>query len=317
MVLFWGEDPFLLRLAALEELERRAVRATEVHGGDWRGGETADLATPSLFGEARGLLVTRCDALPAAGTAELLQYVAAPSPEAACVLTLVTSSRNPALARKVQAGGGAARQVAMKRQDLPRWVLHRAGVRGANLTPAAAAALVSTVGEDAGALDQAVEQLSTAFPGQPVGAEEVHRQFRGLGDQRVWDLLDQALAGRLPAALVALRSLLEARHDPLMILGGIAARVRDLLRIRELPERIPPAEAAKAAGLRFDWQVRRYRDQARRFSPEDLVALHARVVEADRALKGGMDHDVVLGSLVAVLAGASGADLHVPVRVSR
>jgi DNA polymerase III delta subunit len=185
------------------------------------------------------------------------------------------------------------------------------------MTRPAAAAVVGSIGEDTAALDQAVEQLAGAFPGQVVGPEEVRAQFKGLGEQRVWDLCDQALTGRLPEALVTLRALLEARDDPLMILGGIASRVRDLVRIRGLPERIPSAEAARAAGIRFEWQVRRYREQAARFTAQELAVVHGWVVEADRALKGGVPGDVVLPSLVAVMAGEPGAALDVPVRVSR
>ena len=55
--LVWGEDPFLLRLAALE-IFGQGVHPREIDAGAWQGGETADLSTPSLFGERRALLVT-------------------------------------------------------------------------------------------------------------------------------------------------------------------------------------------------------------------------------------------------------------------
>ena len=318
VALFWGEDEFLLRQAALELLAQRGVRATEVDGSDWRGGETSDLATPSLWGERRALLVTRCQALPEAGLREVRAYVESPSPDALCVLTLVSRARSlPPLAKLVKSVGGLVRQVAVKRQDLPRWVLERAQARGLSLTPPGATALIGAIGEDPAALDQSVEQLATAFPGASVGPEQVRSQFRGLGEQRVWDLCDRALSGRLPEALVVLRSLLDQKEDPLMILGGIGSRVRDLLRIQELPGRMSSADAAREAGLRFDWQVRRYREQARRFTPESLAGLHARVVEADRALKGGAPGDVVLAALVAVMAGEGEAALDLPMRVSR
>jgi len=318
VVLFWGEDEFLLRQAALEHLAERGVRATEVDGPDWRGGETSDLATPSLWGEERALLVTKCQSLSEQGARELLSYVAAPSQEAVCVLTLVSRARSlPRLAKQVQAAGGLVRQIALKRQDLPRWILDRAKLRGLALTPPGAAALIGVIGEDPAALDQSVEQLATAFAGNSVGPEQIRSQFRGLGEQRVWDLCDRALSGRLPEALVVLRSLMEQREDPLMILGGIASRVRDLLRVQELPARMSSADAAREAGLRYDWQVRRYREQARRFSPESLANLHWHVVQADRALKGGAPPEVVLGALVAVMAGEEDAALDLPMRVSR
>jgi DNA polymerase-3 subunit delta len=318
VALFWGDDEFLLRLEAHALLEARGVRAVEVDASEWRGGETSDLATPSLWGEARALLVTRCQGLPDSGAKEVLAYVAAPSPDALCVLTYVTGGRTqPKLARAVEEGGGAARQIALRRTDLAKWLVDRARVRSFRLEGPAAAELVRILGDSPALLDQAVEQLGVAFPGQPVGPEQVRAQFQGLGEQKVWDLCDRALTGRTAEALVVLRSLLEAREDSLMILGGIASRLRDLVKVRSLPDRMPPAEAARAAGLRFDWQLRRYREQAARYSAEELTNLMTNVVDADRAIKGGTPGEVVLAGLVAALAGDPEAALTVPARVGR
>ena len=77
--------------------------------------------------------------------------------------------------------------------------------------------------------------------------------------------------------------------------------------MKALPERGSPAELAKAAGLRFDWQVRRYREQARRFSMGELVAIHARIAQADRELKSGATGDVVLPVVVTGIAAAASA----------
>jgi DNA polymerase III subunit delta len=315
---FWGEDSFLLRLAATEFLVPFQVRPVEVEAADWRGGETSDLATPSLWGDRRALMVIRCEDLPDQGERELRGYLSAPAPGAVCVLTQISRAKTPpGLGKLVKEMKGVVRQVGLRKQDLPRWVLDRAKARGVAMSSDGAAALVAAVGEDAGSLDQAVEQLAGAFHGRIVGPEQVQAQFAGLGEQRAWELCDQALAGNLPHALVVLRSLLEAREEPLLLLGVIAARVRDLIRVRSIPERTPPADAARLAGLRFDWQVRRYRQQASRFSSEQLDALHRRLVEADRALKGGLPGDVVLAALVAEMSGERAASLDVPIRVSR
>lgn len=319
VVLFWGDDEFLLRLAAHELLDSRGLRAAEVDAGDWHGGETTDLATPSLWGEGRALLVTRCQSLPESGTKELAAYAGSPSPDALCVLTLVTKGKSApaALAKPVQAGGGELRQVALRRAELPNWLIARAKGRGLKLLGPAAVELTRTLGEDTARLDGAVDQLASAFAGQAVGPEQVRAQFVGLGEQKVWDLCDRALSGRLAEALVVLRSLLEAREDPLLIIGGIASRIRDLLKVRSLPDRMAPAEAAKAAGLRFDWQLRRYREQASRYSIDELISLQERVVDADRAFKGGTPGEVVLVGVVAAMAGEPEAALYVPVRVGR
>jgi DNA polymerase III subunit delta len=304
LALYWGEDEFLLREAAHELLAEHGARPDEVAGPDWRGGETANLVTPSLFGDRRALLVTAAQSLPEAGAKELRDYLEAPAPDAVLVVTAVSRGKSgPALAKAVTTAGGLVQQLALRRQDVAGWVMTRAKSRGVRLSGPGAAALVGAVGESPAQLAQAVEQIGTAFAGQAVGPEQVRAQFRGLGDQQIWDLCDHALAGRLAAALVTLRALLEDREAGLLILGGVAARVRDLIRIRALPDRMPAADAARAAGLRFDWQVRRYREQASRFTPAELNALHRRLLEADRALKGGVPEDVVLPGLVAALAG--------------
>jgi DNA polymerase III delta subunit len=150
----------------------------------------------------------------------------------------------------------------------------------------------------------ALEQLASVFPGRRVGPQEVAGQFRGLGEQKTWDLCDRAFAKDLPGAIRSLRAIEEGGDEAIMVLGGIAARVRDLLRVRSLPDRLPPGEVAKQAGLRFDWQSRRYQQQARNFSMEELVSLHDRITEADRSLKSGAPGDVVMPTLIAAIAAA-------------
>ncbi|MGZ4137753.1 MAG: DNA polymerase III subunit delta [Actinomycetota bacterium] len=230
-----------------------------------------------------------------------------PAPAAPLVRLAVVGERAkaPASLVKMVEPVGEVREVKVARKDLPGWVTRRAAVRSVQLAPDAAAALVGSIGEDPAALDQALVQLSTAFPDERVTPDVVGRQFRGLGDQHTWDLCDRAFRKDLAGAMRSLRTLTESRADPLMILGAVAARLRDLIRMRALPERMSPSEAARTAGLRFEWQARAYRDQARRFSPGDLTEIHEQVVEADRMLKSaGADAAVVvLPMLIARIAG--------------
>jgi DNA polymerase-3 subunit delta len=293
----------MLREAAFELLGD--LRPREVDGAEWQGGETSDLATPSLFGEGRALLVTDAKSLPDDALFELKQYLQAPDPDAPLVLlaTVGERAKAPAALAKLVAGVGTVTEVKVQRKDLPGWMLQRVRKKDLNLAPEGAAALLDTLGPDPGALEQALDQLAAAFPNERVTADVVARQFRGLGEQHVWDLCDKAFARDLPAAMRSLRTLLEDREAGLMILGGITSRLRDLLRVRSLPDRLPPAELAKRAGLRFDWQAKRYREQAGRFSMEELVALHERVTWADRALKSGATDDVVLPLVVSAIAG--------------
>ena len=66
--------------------------------------------------------------------------------------------------------------------------------------------LVEQTGQSmADVLDQALEQLASAFPEGLVGPDQVRAQFHGLGEQKVWDLCDRALTGRIGEALARLK----------------------------------------------------------------------------------------------------------------
>jgi DNA polymerase-3 subunit delta len=302
VTLLWGEDAFLLREAALELLGE--VRAVEVDAAEWQGTELQDLATPSLFGEPRALLVTDCRSLSKDTLTTIGVYLNAPDPDAPLVLACTVAERGkpPAALQKLVQPVGEIRQVQVQRKEIEPWLVQRAKKASLDLTAPAARALVQTLGEDLGQLAAAVEQLANAFPGQRVTPAQVHQQFRGLGEQKTWDLCDRAFTKDLPGAIRALRSIEENGDEALMVLGGIAVRVRDLLRVRALPERLAPTQVAREAGLRFEWQARRYQQQARNFSLEELVSIHDRVADADRALKSGAPGDVVMPVLIAAIA---------------
>ena len=72
----------------------------------------------------------------------------------------------------------------------------------------------------------------------------------------------------------------------------------DLILLLELPGPVDRRRRATA---------RRYREQAKRFSVEELVTIHRRIAEADRALKSGASEEIVLPVLVAEIAGAEAA----------
>ena len=74
------------------------------------------------------------------------------------------------------------------------------------------------------------------------------------------------------------------------------------MKVRAIAPRTPPAVVAKQAGLRFEWQARRYQRQAANFAMEDLVRIHDAVTEADGTLKNGGAPDVVMPALIVTIA---------------
>jgi DNA polymerase III subunit delta len=306
VALLWGEDAFLLREAALARLGD--VRPVELDASDWRGGELQDLATPSLFGETRALLVTDARSLTKEAAAELAAYLTSPAADAHLVICAHVAERGkaPVALTKLVKPVGDVVHVEIKRKDLEPWVVRRADGLGLDLSVPAARALVETIGDRPAELVASLQQIAAAFPGQRITPAVVAQQFRGLGDQKVWDLCDRAFSHDLGGAVRAWRSIEEGGDDPLKVLGGISSRLRDLIRVRSLPERLALTDVKERAGLRFEWQARRYQQQARRFSMAQLLRLHERVAEADRALKSGASGDLVMPALVVAIAGDRG-----------
>lgn len=303
VILLWGESSFLLREAAKRLLGDAPV--TEVEGSAWRPGMSSDIATPSLFGESRAMMLTDAQDLEKDGLEEVAAYALEPNPDAKLVMTATVSARArgaPAKLTKMFQGRAEIERVAVDRRDLPDWIRKRAAARGVPATADGARALVETVGEDPALLDQAVEQLGGAFVDEGLTARTVAAQFRGFGDRKIWDLCDAAFTGDGPLALRHLTGMLAAREQPLAILGGIASRLRDLIKVRAVPPGTPAGRVAKVAGLRFDWQAKRYLQQAGRYTEAGLAELHARLLETDRLLKVGAQGDVVLPMVVARIA---------------
>src|SRR4029450_13016693 len=117
IALLWGEDDYLLREAALQIVGDR--RVTEVDAAEWQGSELQDLATPSLFGEPRALIVTDMRSLPKEGLTELGAYLAAPAPDASLVLCCTVAERGkpPAALVKLVEPAGRITQIQLQRKE--------------------------------------------------------------------------------------------------------------------------------------------------------------------------------------------------------
>ena len=190
------------------------------------------------------------------------------------------------------------------RKDLEPWLLQRAKTPGRPRRRRRPGRWWRRSGEDAGAARRgASEQLAGAFPGQRITPADRPQQFRGLGEQKIWDLCDRAFGKDLPGAIRLAALDRGGRRRRAHGAGRHRGRLRDLMRVRALPDRMPPAQLAKAAGL------------AVRLAGAPLPAAGAQllagasssrsteqVAEADRALKSGATGDVVMPVLIASIA---------------
>jgi DNA polymerase-3 subunit delta len=181
-----------------------------------------------------------------------------------------------------------------------------ARTRGLALEGDAAALLVDVCGHDLNRIASEIEKISiwqgTGEGGRvPVDAALIRDLVAGSTMLTGWELADALTRRDRPAALAAARRLLDAGDEPIKIVGGLASRARSLLRAKAMTERGAPAkdvvDEARAWYFREALAV-----GVRRYALAELLAMPARLLEADRTFKSrAIDKGAVLETLVARL----------------
>lgn len=181
--------------------------------------------------------------------------------------------------------------------------------RGLRLEREARVFLVDACAADLCRISSELDKLRD-FAGESssVGTGLVREVVAGAGALSGWELSEAIEARDREAAFEAVRRLLGGEvsaEEPLRILGGLAYRARMLLRVRALVARgAKPLEAAT--------RVRGFPDErlaraAMRAGLAEHLAVPARLLRADRALKGGsLPPLVVFERLVEELLGPAG-----------
>ena len=241
------------------------------------------LDTPSLLGGRRLVVVRDAHDLAKDQVDALKAYLEAPSDSA--VLVLVAPGRTK-LDAAVKSAGTVVALDAPKGRRLVGWIRERGRARKLRVDDRAAWALTDSVGTELRDLDAALEQLSTALgAGAAVGAGEVRKAFPRLADERVFAFQDAVGERRLPAAMTALRRLLEQGDEPLMVFGALSSQLRRMLRARRFAD-----QGAKAVGDAMglpSWRAERLQRQCRSYREEELAAALNVLAATDVEMKGG------------------------------
>ena len=319
-----GSVPVTLVLGEEELLAERAVAdavavarerlgpgtsVEEVRGGGLPDGFAMDLATASLFGGGRVVVVQEADGLDAAAREAVLALAADPAAATAVVLLAtrpVAPGRQGKFFKDVQRHAATVLVAKLKPSERSSWL--RAEVRrlGRKADEAAVAALVDTVGQDLRELAGAVAKLHVAVPPPTVlSAGHVTEFLAQTADRGIFELTDAVFAADAATALDRLDALFDQGEDPIRLLGFIASQLRLLLRVADHPELPKGQVAALLGGGVRDWQVDRARRQLRRFRPGDLHRALDLIAEADAHIRNGTSSPrLLLELLIARLAGA-------------
>ncbi len=266
------------------------------------GGDQADwsqvaqaLWTLPMFGPGvRLVLVEEADGFVSRFREPLEQYVAKPCQKTVLVLEVTSWPGNTRLAKAVASVGWTVDCNPLRPAQIAGWlaVWARQSYQ-IRLEPEAAQLLVDWVGVELGLLDQELQKLALAVgPNGRVQPEHVHQYSASWRTKTVWEVLDAALAGNLPEALVHLDRLLLAGETPVGLfaqmsasLRRFAAAARRVLDAEAAGQRLSLREALRQAGV-VPYFLDKAEMQLRRLGRTRASRLYQWLLETDLALKG-------------------------------
>jgi len=252
--------------------------------------ETAS-AVP-LFGEAFVLAVSGCDA--AKAPAELKAFLDSPAPHVGLALFADRKAAKSGLARAVAAVGHVLAPADLREAAAVRVATELAREAGLRMDQRAASALVDMVGSDRAALAGAIESLAE-YKGK--GGAVVEEDLRGLVTRTrkaaPWDM-DEAVGARdlAKAVRLASREIQDSPDRLLRVFNGVVRHARQMLSAKGLVARHETdAKAMEELKIGFDFQWRRLRDAAARYSREELAAFLRDVPRLETQAKRGYASD--------------------------
>jgi DNA polymerase III subunit delta len=308
LVLLGDEELFVERavtaIAAAARRQDPTVTQSECVGGELVGDELHEMLGPSLFGDARLVIIRAAQDVRVAALGVLSSYLAAPAGGTTIVLHHVGGAKGKALlaaARQLKAPEIGCAKLAStgERLDFVRHEVRRAGGR---IDPDALAALVDAVGSDLRELAAVSAQLVSDCDGA-IDLAVVRAFHQGRADVSGFAVADLAVVGNVPGALEALRFALGVGVSPVVIADALADGVRSIARVASAGRGDQYALAAKL-GLP-PWKVKRAMAQLRGWSEPSVRRALGVVAGLNADVKGvAADADYALERAVRELAAA-------------
>lgn len=288
-----GEDEFLTERATTGVVS--AVRAATPAGQDppvvsrLSGPEVTapqlfELLSPSLFGEARIVVVTGAAELGKDAQAAVLDAARDLPPETVLVVQHTGGGRAKALVADLRRAGAEEHAAGKLTRHMDVVGFVRSEFRGLDVrvAPEACEALVEAVGTDLRQLASACGQL-VADTGGKVDVEAVRRYHSGVVGVSGFTVAERAVTGDVAGAIEALEWALHTGVPEVVLADALADAVNSIVLVGT-QRGVPPAELAKQ-GLP-PWKVKKVTAQTRYWSIETLGSALQVVARLNGEVKG-------------------------------
>lgn len=283
IVLIKGGEPLLADriMAQLRSLAYAAdpqTERTDVNAASYQAGQLDMLTSPSLFGEARMIIIPDLETMSDALMGDLMAYIQAPAPDVWLFLRHNSGTRGKKLLDAIAKAKIPTHTVEKLTRDKDKLQFVMADVRqaGRQMETAAAQMLVDAFGNQLPALAAAVAQLLSDVEGR-IGVQDVRQYYAGRVEATGFEVADAAVAGRTAQALTLFRHALATGTDPVPLVAALAMKLRQMAKVS-----VPGG----GTGGMSPWQADNARRELRAWNDEGLAAAIQAVALADEEVKG-------------------------------
>ncbi|MCL3860580.1 DNA polymerase III subunit delta [Actinotalea sp. K2] len=292
------------RLIAQARTAEPSLEVTRIEAAGYQPGQLRVATSPSLFDEARVVVVEGLQSATEVALAEVAAQLLEPSEDVVLILQHGGGVRGKKTLDAIRAAGAVLVQCDPIKRDADKVAFAAAELAraGRKAEPAALRALVEACGNDLRDLAAACSQLVADTSGR-VTAEMVSQYHGGRVEATGFRVADAAVDGRSGDAVALLRHALATGSDPVPVVAALAAKLRTLAKVAAARGR--GIDPVRDLGL-APWQVDRARKDLVGWTPEALAEAISAVAQADAEVKGA-GRDPVFAVERAVLRVAAAA----------
>ena len=289
LVLIQGAEGLLADRAISKILATNpAATITTLIADEVEVGTITDSLAPSLFGDARIVVIKEIQDLVADCIDEIIEYLSDPDESLNLVLWHKGGVKGKALVDKVKKAGAEviSAEAIKKDSDKAEFVRGEFKNLGRKISTEAVQALIDSLGSDLRELGGACSQLaSDVQDGKLIDEDDVAAYQRGRIETTGYDVADAVLDGKTALALISLRNAINTGTDPVLIVSAIAASIRTMAKVSGASRGLKSYDLASQLGLP-PWQIDKARRQLSGWSENALARSVITLAQADADIKG-------------------------------
>jgi len=266
----------------------KGATVTILEAGELELGGITDALAPSLFGDARVIVIKEIQDLAAELGEEITGYLEAQDESVELVLWHKGGVKGKALLEKIKKVKPTVVACDVIKKDGEKSDFIRAEFKrlGRTISTEAVQALLDALGSDLRELGAACSQLAAdVIGGKMIDETDVLKFQNGRVETSGFDVADAALDGKRDIALIALRNALATGTDPVLITSALAGSLRTLAKVSGASRGAKSFDLAGPLGL-APWQIDKARRQLSKWTPATLAGAVVAVAQADADIKG-------------------------------